>query len=156
MKGIFLPFLQDDAGTNNQGFKEELRRLFIVLREKLILKISKVESSNDSSVEATEHFKENKGNRLESRTLVVIPAISTRIAPLLQYPPLGWAVHRLCELLDEQKRALAMEYPSDILYVEVPSIEMINEFEKGKSVFIAKRNAEELALDLKDITLQVR
>eukprot|EP00978_Attheya_sp_CCMP212_P035476 scaffold154647_cov52-Attheya_sp.AAC.2 len=174
LKGIFLPFLQDDAGTHNQGFKEELRRLFVVLHEKLKLKISKVEHSNvceshllciselssgyvnDSSVEATEYFKENNGNHLESRPLVVIPAIPTGIAALLQYPPLGWAVHRLCELIDEQKRALAMEYPSDILYVEVPSIEMIHEFEKGQSVFIAKRKAEELLLDLKDITLQVR
>ena len=151
LKGIFLPFLQDTTGTNNQGFKEELRLLLKVLRENLMLRMTKLESSNVTTlVEAETSFNEDKGS-----SLVVIPAIPI-ITPLLRYPPLGFLLPHLCSLLDEQKRALAMECPRDILFVEAPTLEMVTDFEKGHSVFISKRKAEELLLNFKDVTLQVR
>jgi len=162
LKGIFLPFLQDESGVNQHGFKEELRKVFMVLSEKMKLQISKMKKSTDGSIQKQESHKvisnDKNGNEtsLECRPLVVIPALPTRPVPMLQYPPLSWFVHLLLELLDEEKRSLSKEYPDDILFVEAPSIEMIHEIEKGQSILIAKRKAEKLLLDLKDITRQVR
>jgi len=161
LKGLFLPFLQDEAGTNKQSFKEELRKVFMVLSDKMKLQISKMKDSTEA-VRRNNHILRRKMGKtkdaacLEYRPLVVIPALPTRPVPMLQYPPLSWFVHLLLELIDEEKRSLSKEFPDDILFVEAPSIEMIAEIEKGQSVLIAKRKAEELLLDLKDITRQVR
>lgn len=159
LKGIFLPFLQDESGKNQNSFKEELRKVFMVLSEKMKLQISKIKGSSDGIEEShvTPTFdKDGNETSLDCRPLVVIPALPTRPVPMLQYPPLSWFVHLLLELLDEEKRSLSKEYPDDILFIEAPSIEMIDEIEKGQSILIAKRKAEKLLLDLKDITRQVR
>jgi lysophospholipase L1-like esterase len=161
LKGIFLPFLQDESGINQNSFKEELRKVFMVLSEKMKLQMSKIKGSaadgrRKKNIAIPTIDKDGNERSLECRPLVVIPALPTRPVPMLQYPPLSWFVHLLLELLDEEKRSLSKEYPDDILFIEAPSIEMIAEIEKGQSVLIAKRKAEKLLLDLKDITRQVR
>ena len=185
LKQIFLPFMHDERANEN-GFKEELRRLFILLSEKMKLNTGRLKlpgtsgSSSTGAVLSTDqgtpqsggedvksphrrgrrfrHHHQEESHQLprNPKPVVVIPALPTRPVPLLQYPPLCWIIHILCEIIDEQKRALSIEYPGDILFVEAPSIQMIDDIESGRSLLVAKRKAETLLLDLKDSTLQAR
>jgi len=149
LKSIFLPFLQDSDGTNKVSFKEELRKVFYFLIGK------NAGRDKDSSHAPSQHHHQLPSD-CGDRALVVLPALPTRVLPMLQYPPLCWVIHALCELIDEQKRALSAEYPGDLLFIEAPTIEMIDEIEKGKYFLCAKQKTETVLLALKDVTSRVR
>ncbi len=140
LKSIFLPFLQDEDGTNCASFKEELRNVFHFLIGK------KHDSSKDEST----------SNNRVPLPVIVLPALPTRVLPMLQYPPLGWVIHMLCDLIDEQKRALSKEYPGNLLFIEAPTIQMIDEIEKGQYFLCAKEKAERVLLRIQNVTLRVR
>lgn len=148
LKSIFLPFLQDEDGTNSVSFKEELRNVFHFLIGK------KHDSSKDeSSSSRHERLPLRVDDDRNNQALVVLPALPTRVLPMLQYPPLCWVIHLLCDLIDEQKRALSEEYPGDLLFIEAPTIQMIDEIEKGE---YAREKAETVLLKIQDVTLRVR
>ena len=104
LKGIFLPFLQDEIGSNKHTFKEELKRLLLTISRK-----SESRSDDDQP----------------KATLICLPALPT-IPQVFHYPPLCWFVQSLLQMMDDEKRSLAQEFPN-VLFVESPNKEIINE-----------------------------
>ena len=142
LKSIFLPFLQDGDGLNTNTFKEELRKLFHSL-------------TGNRKSNKLQHGNEREGND-NKETLVVIPALPARVSPLFQYPPLSFFLPNLFDFIDGEKRSLSQEYPNRLLFVEAPTIQMIDEIEKGQYFLCAKRKTETVLLALKDVTRRVR
>ena len=104
LKGIFLPFLQDEVGSNKHTFKEELIRLLVTISPRM-----ESRSGNDETKVA----------------LICLPALPT-IPQVFHYPPLCWFVQNLLQMMDDGKRSLAEEFPN-VLFVESPNKETINE-----------------------------
>ena len=157
LKGLFLPWMQEQDGSNNGTFKEDLRKVFYFLTGK---KYQEQKSDKDDekhlSMEQNSHRRIMKDKEDENRALVVLPALPTRVLPMFQYPPLCWIIHTLFDLIDEEKRALSKEYPGSLLFIEAPTIEMITEIEKGEYFLVTKRKTETVLLALKDVTMRVR
>ena len=104
LKCIFLPFLQDETGSNKHTFKEELKRLLLTISRK------RESRSDDEKTKST---------------LICLPALPT-IPQVFHYPPLCWFVQSLLQMMDDEKRSLAQEFPN-VLFVESPNKETINE-----------------------------
>ncbi len=154
LKSIFLPFFQDADGTNDDTFKEELRKVFHFVTKKK--KIHHHDVYCDDRKERLRLQNENDDDHHHKEALVVVPALPTHVLPMLQYPPLCWIIHVLLQFMDEEKRALSKEYPGSLLFIEAPTVKMIDEIEKGEYYLCAKRKTEIVLLALKDITLRVR
>ncbi len=157
LKSIFLPFMIDRDVINNGTFKEELRKVFYLLTGKKYQQRGNGDKVHHSAFQNEQHQDDDDDDDDdENRALVVVPALPTRVLPMLQYPPLCWIIHTLFHLIDEEKRALSKEYPGSLLFIEAPTIEMIDEIEKGKYFLCAQRKTETVLLALKDVTMRVR
>jgi len=152
LKSIFLPFLQDANGTNDGAFKEELRKVLHFLTKK----IHHHDVCCDDGKERLRNQNENDDDHHHKGALVVVPALPTLVLPMFQYPPLCWIIHVLLQFMDEEKRALSKEHPGSLLFIEAPTVKMIDKIEKGEYFLCAKRKTETVRLALKDITLRVR
>ena len=166
LKGILLPFLTTGVGRNDTNFKEGLRQMFFLLKEKLKWKVermkkdcrrAKVENEENTPSDNKTCVKTEKGVQPkqllapQNRPLMVIPALPTLPIPLFQYPPIGWFAHALFECLDAEKRALSNEHPDAILFVDAPSPNLIQNIEKGTSEMCSHRKTERVLLALSDV-----
>mmetsp|Transcript_11579 Transcript_11579/g.24419 ORF Transcript_11579/g.24419 Transcript_11579/m.24419 type:complete len:492 (+) Transcript_11579:229-1704(+) len=163
MKGKMLPFLTTEEGKNDSGFKEELRQIFFLLKEKLEWKIASMQQTRKKPTliecdcvtphATTQEADDTKGFEKQekaTRPLMVLPALPTQVIPLFQYPPISWFVQPLFQCLDNEKKALSEEHPGTILFVEAPSSEFVQKIEEIISKG-SQRSKERVVLAIKDI-----
>ncbi len=161
MKWKMLPFLTTEEGKNDAGFKEELRQIFFLLKEKLEWKIASMQQTrknptlvdSDSphpTLQEPDEVKNREKPDRSTRPLMVLPALPTQVIPLFQYPPIAWFVQPLFQCLDNEKKALSKEHPGTILFVDAPSSEFVQKIEEIITNG-SQRSKERVVLAIKDI-----
>jgi len=163
-KSIFLPFLSDLR--NSARFSDELQRLLETLQTKMKLKPKRESSSNiyklsNNDNSHRENLMQQKKDKSDApiktdKALIVLPAIPTNPINFLRYPPLSWLAFPLFQMIESQKRALALENPGSILYVEEPTVEILDEIETGKGLLHAKKKIEDVTFRLTDLSRKAK
>jgi lysophospholipase L1-like esterase len=165
-KSIFLPFLTDIGYRNDAKFSDELQRLLDTLKKKMKLQPKKEESL--SRIEPLSHHTTHDTHRSQDhndgpispskfdKAIIVLPAIPTNPINFLRYPPLSWLAFPLFQMLEAQKRSLALENPGSILFVEEPTMEIIEEIEAGRGILHAKKRTEEVIFRITDLSRKAK
>jgi len=156
LKGFF-PFLANDNCRNHSSFKEELRNIFVTLKDKMKQQIentsSKVTNKQPDWKNTICRPPQECNETASTRTpMVVIPALPVGLVPLFQYPPLCWFSQLIFDFIDKQKKELSQEYPGQILFVNPPTRNEITDFFKSKNQW----QAENVILLLQHVSQQTK
>uniref|UniRef100_A0A7S2URW2 SGNH hydrolase-type esterase domain-containing protein n=1 Tax=Attheya septentrionalis TaxID=420275 RepID=A0A7S2URW2_9STRA len=108
------------------------------------------ESDKDLPTDKTmREYDEAVGNH---RPIVVLPSLPCRTLPVLRWPPLRWLALFLIELMDNVKRTLAIAYGGDVLFVEAPTVQQMNEFENHRGPYYFSKGKNTSLLTLQDVS----
>lgn len=150
LKTKFLPFMNSNDQKNGNGFYEIMKLIIISLRT--IMK----QKGNENL-----HYIYTKKERNTSQTIqrdwpksvIVLPSFPTNPIPLLKYPPLCWILSFIFQVVDKQKYTLSLEYSEDVLFVDIPSEEFMNDIENEIPKLDGMQNkTDTLLLNLKDVS----
>ena len=152
LKMKLLPFMNHNDRINNDFGFYTLMQLIIKTLSKNMKSSKKYHTcAHNSTLNETEQSESI--HNIRPKSVIVLPSFPTNPIPMLKYPPLCWILQFCLQVIDEQKHELALEYAEDVLFVDVPSKEFINNIETGISPLEDMHNAEEsIVLNLKDVS----
>lgn len=150
LKTKLLPFMNSiDRTKNDSGIYEMMKLIIISLREHM--KSSEKDNTYTHMI-TKEESQYEASHRIQPRSVIVLPSFPTSPIPLLKYPPLCWILHFFFQVIDKQKYELSLEYSEDVLFVDVPSKDFMNDIENGTHTIDEKQKNETLLLNLKDVS----
>lgn len=150
LKTKFLPFMNSNDQKNGNGFYEMMKLIIISLR-------TMMKQKNNDNPHYIYTNKEGNTSQTFQRdwpnSVIVLPSFPTNPIPLLKYPPLCWILPFIFQVVDKQKYALSQEYSEDVLFVDTPSEQFMNDIENETPKLDGMQNkTETLLLNLKDVS----
>lgn len=90
-------------------------------------------------------------DRRPQMPLIVLPGMPARSLPIFSSAPLRWLAIPTVTVMDSYKRRLANKHKGEVLFVEAPSIDQINEYLEKKGDCWEGEQGDQVLLKLRDI-----
>ena len=116
--------------------------------------IQKTDSSTASVLESTQDVNSDSRSEKEEfiAPLFVLPGSPIRLVPAFRIPPLQWLAVPVFDFMDDMKKAFAFNNPSDILFVDDPSLDEAIDYESRQGKLWNEKQREQILLKVKAVS----
>ena len=164
----------NDDSTTDKTMPDRFRHVLEALKSKMELVLDQQNDDkqipemvdHDEHTAMVEYHDTSSDNHPHPRRhppLVVFPAMPVSMVPDFHKPPMSWFIFWMFQRLEHYKRAIAQQFPGEVVFVEAPPRELfvskkaLKEEEKGQpaeEVLVAITNVRERVKERMNQTLQ--